>query len=186
MLPQSIQFDVDLRPGTPVPGYLHALDQSLSPYGITAQPNDGSLSSTVLAIDALATILTVMLVAVAGLGVLNTVVLDTRERIRDLGIYKSLGMTPQQTIAMVITSVAGIGIVSGLAGVPLGILLHDYVLPRMGTAAGTRIPHVDLAVYHMWVLVPLVLGGWAMATIGALLPAGWAAKIHTAAALRTE
>lgn len=186
ILPESIQFDIDLKPGTDVPGYLNSLNRRLDPYGITAQPNNGSMSSTVLAMDALATMLALMLVAVAGLGVLNTVVLDTRERIRDFGIYKALGMTPRQTIATVITSVAGIGIVSGLIGAPIGIALHDYVLPRMGEAAGSAIPHADIAVYHPWVLVPLILGGWLMATAGALLPAGWAAKIRTAAALRTE
>jgi putative ABC transport system permease protein len=44
----------------------------------------------------------------------------------------------------------------------------------------------DLAVYHLPVLVPLVLGGLVLATAGALVPAGWAAKARTATALRTE
>jgi putative ABC transport system permease protein len=76
--------------------------------------------------------LTVMLVAVAGLGVLNTVVLDTRERVHDLGVFKALGMSPKQTITMVITSVAGIGLRAGAAGLPIGIVLHDAVVPIMG------------------------------------------------------
>ncbi|MFE9207371.1 FtsX-like permease family protein [Micromonospora sp. NPDC007230] len=57
-------------------------------------------SGTILLLDALATLLTLMLVAVAAMGVLNMVVLDTCERVRDLGIHKALGMTPWQTIAM--------------------------------------------------------------------------------------
>jgi len=43
-----------------------------------------------------------MLVAVAALGVLNGVLLDTRERVRELGIYKALGMTSRQTTSMVL------------------------------------------------------------------------------------
>ncbi|MGW7208511.1 hypothetical protein [Streptomyces sp. NPDC054837] len=34
--------------------------------------------------------------------------------------------------------------------------------------------------------VPLTLGGLLIATLGALLPAGWAARARTATALRTE
>jgi putative ABC transport system permease protein len=186
VLPESIQYDIDLKTRTDVNAYLNSLNRSLDVYGITAQPNTGSLSSTVLSMDALATTLTLMLVGVAGLGVLNTVILDTRERIRDFGIYKALGMSPRQTIGMVVSSVAVIGLISGLAGVPIGIVLHDFVLPRMGAAAGTTIPHADLAVYRLWVLLSLIVGGWVMATAGALLPAGWATKIRTATALRTE
>ncbi|MFI9361409.1 FtsX-like permease family protein [Kitasatospora sp. NPDC053057] len=186
VVPESVEFDIDLTAGTGRQGYVDALNLALAPYGITAQPNDGRLSSMALSMDTLAGTLALMLVAVAGLGVLNTVVLDTRERIRDFGIHRALGMAPRQTVTMILTSVAGIGLVAGLAGVPVGVALHDYVLPRMGRAAGTTIPAADLAVYHGWVVAPLLLAGLLMAVGGALLPAGWAARTGTAAALRTE
>jgi putative ABC transport system permease protein len=127
-----------------------------------------------------------MLVAVAGLGVFNTVILDTRERVHDLGILKALGMSPRQTITMVLTSVAGIGLTAGVLGVPIGIAFHHYVLPTMGDAAGTTIPAADIAVYHPALVAPLALGGLIIATAGALLPAGWAARTRTATTLRTE
>jgi putative ABC transport system permease protein len=56
----------------------------------------------------------------------------------------------------------------------------------MGTAAGTTIPAADIAIYNLPVVLPLVLGGLIIATAGALLPAGWAARNSTAVALRTE
>jgi putative ABC transport system permease protein len=130
--------------------------------------------------------LTLMLVVVAGLGVLNTVVLDTRERVHDLGVMKALGMSPRQTVAMVITSVAGIGVLAGVVGVPLGIALHDVIVPAMGSAAGTHVPHADLAVYHVPQIVLLGFAGLVIAAAGALLPATWAARTSTAASLRTE
>lgn len=186
ILPESVQFNIDLKPGVSQQDYLTSLDAALSSYGITAQSSTAGLSSTVIAMDSLAAVLTLMLVAVAGLGVLNTVVLDTRERVHDIGVLKALGMSPRQTVSMVLTSVALIGLVAGLIGVPIGIALHDYVLPAMGNAAGTSIPAVDMAVYSLPVLVPLTLGGLVIATAGALLPAGWAARTRTATALRTE
>lgn len=63
---------------------------------------------------------------------LNTVVLQTRERAHDLGVFKALGMTPRQAIAMVVCWVAATGLVAGVIAVPAGIAL----LPA-GWAAGT-------------------------------------------------
>jgi putative ABC transport system permease protein len=186
VLPQSMQFNIDLTPRTDRQRYLDSLNAALLPFGLTAQTNSARTSSMLIAMDSLAAMLAVMLVAVAGLGVLNTVVLDTRERVHDLGVFKALGMSPKQTIAMVITSVAGIGLVAGAAGVPIGIALHDAIVPIMGQAAGTTIPTDDIAIYHPPVLLPLILGGLVIAIAGAILPAGWAAKTRTATALRAE
>jgi putative ABC transport system permease protein len=184
--PLSYQFNVRLRAGVDRDDYIDTLNESLQPLDVSATRNSNKLSDTVAAMDALAGALTILLLSVAGLGVLNTVVLDTREKVHDLGVFKALGMTPRQTIAMIITSVGGVGLVAGLIGVPIGIAVHGVVLPIMGHAAGTDIPAVDAAVYDPPVVVPLLLGGLVIATAGALLPAGWATRARTAVALRTE
>jgi putative ABC transport system permease protein len=185
-VPESVEFDVKLTPGTDKFNYLQGLNHGLQSYGLLARPNSAKLSSTVMAMDTLAAILTVMLVAVAGLGVLNVVVLDTRERVHDLGVMKAIGMSPRQTVAMVLTSVGGVGLVAGLVGVPIGVLLHEYVLPAMADASGTRIPAVDMSVYSPLLVIPLILGGLVIAAAGAFLPAGWASRTRTAIALRAE
>jgi putative ABC transport system permease protein len=181
----SYQFDVDLLPGVDPAAYQRKLNGVL-PNGMISLLAMSRLNPTLIAMDALAAMLTLMLVAVAGLGVLNTVVLDTRERVHDFGVYKALGMSPKQTAAMMLTSVAVIGGLAGLVGVPLGILLHHQVIPVMGRAAGTRMPTADVAVYGVAVVAPLLLGGLVIAVAGAALPAGWAARARTADALRTE
>jgi putative ABC transport system permease protein len=84
--------------------------------------------------------LTLLLAAVAGLGVLNTVVLQTRERVHDLGVFKAIGMTPRQTMAMVASSVLDVYhapqlILLALAG--LAIAVAGAMLPA-GWAAKTR------------------------------------------------
>ena len=122
----------------------------------------------------------------AGLGVLNTVILDLRDRIHDLGIHKALGMTPRQTVVMVLTSVAGAGLIGGLLGVPAGVALQRTVVPAMGRIAGIGVPEVFLDVYDWPLLVLLTLGGLAIAVLGALIPAGWAARVRVSTALRTE
>ena len=127
------QYDVALTPGTSAQAYADALGAGLGqPYQVNA---NGSNSSQFFVIIGLIAMLTLLLTAVAALGVLNTVVLQTRERVHDLGVFKAVGMTPRQTIAMVVCSVAGIGLVAGLIAIPAGIALHNYVLPVMGHAA---------------------------------------------------
>jgi putative ABC transport system permease protein len=179
-------FGIALRPGTDVTAYLDGLNAALRPLGITARAGEQGSSDTLVTIGALTAFLTLLLIAVAGLGVFNGVVLDTRDRVHDLGVHKALGMTPRQTIAMVLSSVVVVGLAGGAIGVPLGIALHDAVLPAMGRSAGTGLPVSSFAVYRPVEVVLLGLGGLAIAVLGALLPAGWAARTRTATALRTE
>jgi putative ABC transport system permease protein len=179
-------FGIGLRPGTDVTAYVDGLNAALRPLGVTARAGEAGSSDMLLTIGALTAFLTLLLIAVAGLGVLNGVVLDTRDRVHDLGVHKALGMTPGQTIAMVLSSVAVVGLVGGAIGVPVGVALHDAVLPAMGRAAGTGLPASAFAVYGPAEVVLLGLGGLAIAVLGALLPAGWAARVRTATALRTE
>jgi putative ABC transport system permease protein len=178
------QYDVALTPGTDAESYAAALGTKLTqPYQVSV---NGSSSSQFFVIIGLVATLTLLLVAVAGLGVLNTVVLQTRERVHDLGVFKAIGMTPRQTIAVVVCSVAGIGLAAGLIGIPAGIALHNFVLPVMGHAAQTDVPPSVLDVYQPWALVLLALSGLVIAVGGALGPAGWAARTRTAFALRAE
>ncbi|MEE1763514.1 ABC transporter permease [Streptomyces sp. SP18BB07] len=182
------RFHVRTASGTDPAQYLDALNRALDGAGLAgfAHADGGNSSSVIVAMDALIGMLTLMLVVVAGLGVLHTVVLDTRERVRDLGVLKALGMTPRQTVAMVVVSVAGVGLLAGLVAVPAGIVLHGVVTPFMGDAVGMTLPDTVLAVYDAPVLACLALGGLVIAVAGALLPAGWAAGAGTARALRTE
>jgi putative ABC transport system permease protein len=130
--------------------------------------------------------LTLLIIAIAGLGVLNTVALQIREKAHDIGIFKALGMTPRQTLSMVVCSVGITGLVAGIVAVPVGILLHDNVLPAMASAANSGIPQSVMSVYSAPEMVLLGLAGLIIAIAGALAPASWAAGSRTATALRTE
>jgi putative ABC transport system permease protein len=183
-LAEPDQYDIGLRPGTSVTAYTQALGTKLGPsYSVSI---NGRSSHVVTLMLGLIGTLTLLLAIVAGLGVLNTVVLNTRERVHDLGVFKAVGMTPRQTIAMVVCWVAGTGLVAGLVAVPAGILVHHHVLPVMASSANLGLPASYLAVYGGGELAALALAGVVIAVGGALLPAGWAARIATASALRAE
>jgi len=175
-------YDVGLRPGTSPAAYARALSTLGPGYSVNINTNE-SFFTTLIGLIGL---LVLLLAVVAGLGVLNTVVLHTRERVHDLGIFKAIGMTPRQTIAMVVCWVAGTGLLAGVIAVLAGVALHRYVLPVMATAAGTGLPASYLTVYYPAELVLLALAGTVIAAAGALLPASWAARARTAAALRAE
>jgi putative ABC transport system permease protein len=179
-----VQYDVALRPGTATASYAHALGAALGPdYSLSV--NNATPAQFAAVIGLIAT-LTLLLAAVAGLGVLNTVVLQTRERVHDLGVFKAVGMTPRQLSAMVVCSAAGVGLVAGLVAVPAGVALQRYVLPVMAHAAQTGVPASVLDVYVPGGLALLALSGLVIAAAGALAPAVWAARARTASALRAE
>ena len=184
--PTPDMYDIALRPGTSPKAYVQALGRTLGPNAPYVDVSINSRDSSFLTLIGLIGTLTLLLAIVAGLGVLNTVVLHTRERVHDLGTFKAIGMTPRQTIAMVVCWVAGTGLVAGLLAVPAGMAVHRYVLPVMAHAAGTGIPASYLSVYRAWELAVLALAGLVIAAAGGMLPAAWAARARTAAALRAE
>lgn len=158
----------------------------VAPLGGRAEPSGDSAGQMIGALNAIAAAFTLLLVAVAGLGVVNGVVLDVRDRARDLGVQKALGMTPRQTIAGVVASIAPAGLVGALLGVPAGIALHQYVVPAMGSGAGTKLPVVALEVFGPGLIAAVALAGPVIAVLGALPPASWAAGVRTATSLRSE
>ena len=179
-------FFITLRPGTDAETYTSVLKTALQPLGAWADAREQEVDELVLIIDALTALLSIMLVVVAGLGVLNVVVLDTRERVHDLGVHKALGMTPRQTTAMVISSVVVTGLIGGAVGAAIGVVLQRTVLGAMGSSVGFTLPASIVDVYQPAELLLFGFGGLVIALGGALLPAGWAAGTRTVTALRTE
>jgi putative ABC transport system permease protein len=177
-------YDVSLKPGVNADAYAAALQAALGgSYNVNAYGGNGRV---LLAVVTLIAMLTLLIIAVAGLGVLNTVALQIRERAHDIGIFKALGMTPRQTLTMVICSVGITGLAAGIIAVPAGVLLHHNVLPVMAHAANSGLPTSLIAVYSAPEMVILALAGLVIAIAGALAPASWAASSRTATALRTE
>jgi putative ABC transport system permease protein len=180
----TTHYDVTVAPGTDIASYASTLNATLgNGYFVAVNDNGGSVLPAMMALIGL---LTLLIAVVAGLGVLNTVVLQTRERVHDLGVFKAVGMTPRQTIAMVVSTVTGIGLVAGLIAVPAGVMLHDYVVPAMGSAVQSGLPASVINVYQAPELILLALSGLVIAVAGALAPASWAARTRTGPALRAE
>jgi putative ABC transport system permease protein len=179
----AVRYDVGLRPGTSPADYARQVQAALGQgYVAGVNSNNKGLPLVLGLIGSLA----LLLAGAAGLGVLSTVVLQTRERAYQMGVFRAVGMTPRQTIAMVVCSVAGIGLVAGVVAIPAGIALSRSLAPIMGAAAGTGMPPSYLDVYSAAELAGLALAGVVIAVAGALLPATWAARNATSSVLRAE
>ncbi len=176
-------FEVAVTPGTDIQAYIASV-RALDP-GINAWDNSSRNSFTVSMI-ALSSALSLMLGVVAALSVLNTVLLNVRERRRDLGMLKSIGMTPRQVVAMTVTSMAGLGLLGGLLGVPAGVLAHRFVVPLATRAAKVDVPPALLHVWQPGTLALLAVTGAVIAVLGAIVPARAAARLTIAEVLRTE
>ena len=176
-------YEINVKPGTDLDSYVKAVQAGDSGLIETPGQEAGSFVAIVLATVVL---LTLMLGTVAALGVFNTVVLNTRERRRDLGMLKSIGMTPAQVVVMVVTSMAALGALGGLLGIPLGIVAHRLVVPAMANGAQVEIPAFMLDVFPLPLLALLVLAGIAISALGAFLPARSAAHLTIAEVLHNE
>jgi putative ABC transport system permease protein len=179
------QYDVGLRPGTSASAYISAVNNALgqrSPWAAMA-PEGGQFYSIA---SALIGMLALMVAVAAGLGVLNTVLMSTRERVHDLGVFKALGMRPAQLLTMVVCSIAGPAVLAAIIAAPAAVLLNDATVRAMAGTAHTGIPASFLQVFPPSRLAVLSLAALVLAVAGALLPASWAARARPAVALRAE
>jgi putative ABC transport system permease protein len=176
-------YEINVKPGTNLDAFVQAVQKGDPGLIETDGQSAGSFVAIVLATVIL---LTLMLGTVAALGVFNTVILNTRERRRDLGMLKSIGMTPSQVTGMVVTSMAALGAIGGLLGIPLGVIAHRLVVPAMANAAQVEIPSFMLHVYPWSLLALLILAGIFIAAAGAYFPARTAAQTTIAKVLHNE
>jgi putative ABC transport system permease protein len=181
----SQTFDITVKPGTSPHAYAAALSKALGPrFTVTFPQGDGGLSS--FADKSLIQTLTALIAVLAGLGVLNSVLMATRERVHDLGIFKALGMTPRQTTAMVGCWVIAPAIMAAAIAIPAAIAAHSLTMQAIGRVVGSGIPASIISVYRPGELALLAVSGLIIAAAGALGPAAWVAGTTTVTALHAE
>jgi putative ABC transport system permease protein len=134
-------------------------------------------------LDTMLTFVTVMLllaVLIALLGIVNTLALSVYERTRELGLLRAVGMTRSQVRAMVRWESVVISLIGALSGAVLGIgigLAASEALQFWGVNA-LSVPAVQVALY-------VALAGVA-GVLAAVGPARTAAKVDVLKAVVTE
>jgi putative ABC transport system permease protein len=180
------QWDVGLQPETSPAQYVQAVNSALgasNPWQATTQKEGGKFYTIAVG---LVGVLALMVGVAAGLGVLNTVLMTTRDRVHDLGIFKALGMRPGQMLTMVVCWIVGPAVIAGAIAAPVAVALNTATVHAMAGTAHTGVPASVTQVFPPSRLALLSLAALAIAAVGALAPASWAARARPAVALRTE
>jgi putative ABC transport system permease protein len=120
---------------------------------------------------------------VAFIGILSAMLALQLERAREFATLRALGMTPRQVGSMITAQTGVIGLLSGLAAIPLGIIMA-YVLIKVinRRAFGWQI---DMSVAPSILAVSVVFAIGA-ALLAGLYPAWRAGQSQPAVAMREE
>ncbi len=128
--------------------------------------------------------LNLVLFGIAGINLLSSQLLSVRERRRDFAILKTLGFTPAQITASVLSGSMFLALVALAIGIPLGLVATRVLFDILTNAAGIGSGVGSLpGVLWLLPLLPIVL---LVAALMSALPARTASKLEVAEALRYE
>ncbi len=127
--------------------------------------------------------LSAILIAIALVNVFNTSLLAVQEKLRTVGVLKTVGMTPLQVVVMVNTTAGFLGLLATMAGIPLGLIFTKSLLDTMSRSYGIGQVEVPFNVPYLALLVPLMV---LLSMAGSLLPGWQAARLSIVQVLRRE
>jgi putative ABC transport system permease protein len=141
------------------------------------------IPSTVIYLQIAVFMLAGILIGIAMVNILIMSLLSAQEKLRVVGILKTVGMTPWQVITMFVTTATFLGVLSTVAGVPAGLILTKNLLNLMASFTGFGQISVTWKNLAFWGLLPFTLF---VSVLGSFLPARWAAKVYIVEVLRKE
>lgn len=121
-------------------------------------------------------------VIMGALGVINTLLMNVLERIREIGTLRSVGMTRLQVSKMILSEALVMGIMGGLLGVAFGAYGAYYAVIGMGESTGWTVTYV-LPKSLLLAGLFIALG---VSQLAALYPAWRAARINIVRAVQYE
>jgi putative ABC transport system permease protein len=145
---------------------------------LARQPK-GTLSDVPTDLPAMVYALDAVLLLVSATALLAVALFSIRERLRDFAVLKTVGFTPRQVAATLVSPFAGLALVAGIISVPLGLALYVGAYHLAG-GEGTA----TLASWPALTLVPIATV--LVVLLATAVPARIATRAPAAAALRAE
>jgi len=124
-----------------------------------------------------------ILIGIALVSVFNTSLLAVQEKLRIIGVLKTIGFTPSQVITMVNTTAGFLGLLAAVVGLPLGWVFTKSALAIMARSYGFGAVEVPLNVLYALALPLLMIG---VSIAGSYLPGKRAARVSIVNVLRGE
>jgi putative ABC transport system permease protein len=110
----------------------------------------------------------------------NTMAMSVRERIKEVGVLKTLGFNNDAILGMIVGEAVCISLIGGA----IGLLIASFLTIGVGKAAGSTIPQLNhLSVTPFTVLVALGLA-FVVGVVSSFIPAWNAAKTNILESLR--
>ena len=110
----------------------------------------------------------------------NTMAMSARERVREIGILKTLGFTPGSILGMILGEACAISIAGGVIGYLISMLLLQAVL---NSPFGGYMPFMPL--FQATVAITCVISAAAIGMVSSFVPARSAARTTIVEALRS-
>lgn len=125
--------------------------------------------------------------AVASLGIVNTLVMAILERRREIGILKALGAEDGDVRSLFFAEAGAMGLAGGFLGVLLGWLIGRALTFGTNLYLSRReLPPIQLSSVPWWMVLAAIAFSIAVSLAAGIFPASRAAKLNPVEALRYE
>jgi putative ABC transport system permease protein len=152
----------------------------------TPEESASSLSGGFRVIQAVLSIFGLIALAVASLGIINTLIMAIYERTREIGVMKAVGAS-KGTIRLLFTFEAGnIGFWGGIVGVVLAWSVGQIINFVSHLTFLQDYKSFNISAFPLWLVLLVVALSTGIALVAGLLPANRAAKLDPIEALRYE
>lgn len=152
----------------------------------TADDAVGELRGTFAVLEGVLSVVGLIALAVASLGIVNTLIMAIYERTREIGVMKAVGAS-RGTIRFLFTVEAGsIGFFGGLFGVVLAWVVGQIINLVAHATFLSEYPTFRISRFPLWLIVTVLVVSSGVALLAGLLPANRAARLDPVAALRYE
>jgi ABC-type antimicrobial peptide transport system permease subunit len=172
------------------PSQVEALETAIKDLGFNAfslLDASKSLRTFFSVFDLLLGIFGSLALAVATLGIVNTLVMAILERRREIGVLKALGAADSDVQQLFFVEAGVMGFFGGILGVAFGWLLGRAI--TFGTNLYLKrqnLNPIDLSSVPWWLVITALIFAVVVSLIAGLYPASRAAKLNPVDALRYE
>lgn len=175
-------YYLELSPDTDIAALKHYLEPSRQP-DLTLTPVGEAIPWSIFYLQLAIFVLAIILIGIAMINVFNTSLLAIQEKLKVMGILKTLGMTPGQVVAMVNTTAGFLGLGAVLLGVPLGLAFTKGTLTFLSANFGVGTVDISLNFLYIILLIPAMI---IVSIAGSFIPGLRAATLTIVDVLRRD